>query len=190
MNNYTCVILAAGKGKRFGFEKQYFMWKNRMLWQYAYSMATEACNNVMIVGMDIDGGNTRQESVLRALKQVKTPRVVLLDVSTPLVSEAEIEALGKSNEPSISYGRRPEASLVIENGKYIRASSAMIIQTPQGFDTELLLKAHYKTNLRDVEEDTILMKTVHGIDPVFLQAPPELRSVVYPEDLQLLEGLY
>ena len=190
MNHFTCLIMAAGKGKRFGFEKQWFTWHSRMLWQYSYQAAVEVCNNVVIVGMDIDGSRTRQQSVAEALRSINTQRVVIIDASTPLVSEENILALANSKEKSITFGRKPSSNILLNREEYINLDSTMLIQTPQAFDTHLLRTAHKLTKITDAQEDTCIMKEVHNIKPCIITAPPALRNVIYPTDLELLEGLF
>ena len=66
----SCIVLAAGEGRRFGMEKQYYAWRSKMLWQISYNLAKNITQDVVCVGLDIEGGRTRQESVKNGLKAV------------------------------------------------------------------------------------------------------------------------
>lgn len=60
-----CVLLAGGKGERFGERKQDIIFLDKPLWKHSYDTVLELVDkeNVVRVGIDIEGGKTRTMSV-------------------------------------------------------------------------------------------------------------------------------
>ena len=59
------ILLAAGIGSRYHAKKQDLIFHNKPLWRYAYETASVVVGdgNIVAVGKDIPGGETRTESV-------------------------------------------------------------------------------------------------------------------------------
>ena len=59
------VVLAGGKGERFRGQKQFCELKGKPLWQHVNDKihAVMQSDNIIVVGIDIPGGETRTESV-------------------------------------------------------------------------------------------------------------------------------
>lgn len=62
---YGAVILAAGRGARFHGTKQDVIFHGKPLWRWPFDLLCELVDkeNIVIVGKDVAGGNTRTESV-------------------------------------------------------------------------------------------------------------------------------
>jgi 2-C-methyl-D-erythritol 4-phosphate cytidylyltransferase len=184
---FGCLVLAAGKGERFGTEKQFHSWNGRFMWQHAYELAHELTDEVVIVGMDIDGGRTRQESVKNGLRLISAPRVVIIEVIRPLLKRSHIMNLIKRTHSSVTYGLRVDEAVFASNNEYY--CDFNLISNPQAFDTKLLKEAHQKTQFLDAPEDTMLMKEVHGIDPLIIEGDSLLHKIVTRKDLDVLNVL-
>lgn len=190
--NISCLILAAGKGRRFGQEKMYATWKGIQLWQRAYSCAKDTLNgDVFVVGLDIEGGNTRQESVKNGLKLITTDKVIIHEVSRPLITSDHYKKLIEENYPSVTFATINDTPLYNYTlSKYCQPEETMTIQNLQMFDTKLLIEAHSKTTIKNATDDTILMKDVHNIDPKIIPiVDRSLFKVIYREDMQILDAI-
>ena len=187
----SCLVLAAGEGNRFGMEKQYFAWRSKMLWQISYNLAKNISQDVVCVGLDVEGGSTRQESVKNGLNSIHSDRVVIIEIVRPLASEDDINRLLDIEHPSVTYGYNIETP-IFDRGKkeYILPNRLSIIQNLQVFDTKLLKEAHQKTSMRDAPDDTILMHDVHGIEPRIVKGDIRaLWKLTYKEDVEVLDAL-
>ena len=66
--NYAAILLAAGKGTRYKGKKQDVLFHDKPLWRYAYEAGRNVVGggNIVAVGKDIPGGESRTGSVLNA----------------------------------------------------------------------------------------------------------------------------
>ena len=193
MSDFTCLVLADGKGTRFGMEKQFFNWRGKALWEHVYNTIVDLTPDRVVVGIDIAGGTTRQASVKSGLRLVDTPRVVILEACAPLVRKEHIEALLKVDASSVSY-RLPSNDLGYwfqDTRTFHTPQELYPLACPQMFDTERLKQAHKKTTFTDAPDDTILMKEVFGLEPYLLPAkyPHCLQKVIFPEDIAIIDAL-
>tara|TARA_B100000029_G_scaffold511562_1_gene605954 strand:+ start:304 stop:894 length:591 start_codon:yes stop_codon:yes gene_type:complete len=187
----SCLVLAAGEGKRFGMEKQYFAWRSKMLWQISYNLAKNISQDVVCVGLDVDGGNTRQESVRNGLASINSDRVVIIEIVRPLVEEEDVQRLLEIDHPSVTYGLDVETPVYDrQNDKYLLPNRMSIIQNLQVFDTKLLKEAHRKTSITNALDDTMLMHEVHGIKPHIVRGDMRtLWKLTYQDDVEVLDAL-
>lgn len=187
----SCLVLAAGEGKRFGMEKQYFAWRSKMLWQISYNLAKNISQDVVCVGLDIEGGKTRQESVKNGLTSIKSDRVVIIEIVRPLIGEDDVHRLLEVDHPSVTYGLNIETPIYDRKRKeYTLPDRMSIVQNLQVFDTKLLKEAHRKTSMRDAPDDTMLMHEVHGIEPHIVRGDIRaLWKLTYQDDVEVLDAL-
>lgn len=158
----SCLVLAGGEGTRFGMEKQFFSWRSKMLWQISYNLAKDISKDVVCVGLDIESGNTRQESVAKGLEAIDGDRVVIIEIVRPLITVKQVEDLLAVDYPSVTYGLTPETPVYsYQKNAYSTPEDTAIIQNLQAFDTKLLRQAHKETNIINAADDTILMHDVH-----------------------------
>ena len=96
----------------------------------------------------IDGGLTRQESVLRGLHAAQYDTVVLHESARPLVRQSEFLEIIQCEYKNVTYGREiPFTVLQKENGLIsglLDRNSLVNVQLPQKFEKSILLRAHEK----------------------------------------------
>lgn len=104
----------------------------------------------------IEGGNTRKESVFNAINKIINPIVVIHDGARPLIKQELINEVVKQMDlyKASSVGIKSKDTIkIVSNDNIVKYSTnrdnTMIIQTPQCFNRELLLKLHKK--YRDIE---------------------------------------
>ena len=102
MNNEVySIILAGGSGTRFGgnVRKQFLEFHGKELWKHLYDTVIEVLpkENVVVVGVDIPGGETRSGSVKNGLDWVNTKgnctRVVIMEAARALVTKEQLEEI-------------------------------------------------------------------------------------------------
>ena len=187
-NEFECIILAAGEGLRYGSKKQFEFLENKEVWKHVKDTADKVAKQVIVVGVDVPGGTTRQESVKIGLQHINTKRVVILDAVRPLVTVEQILEIANHHSSSVSYGL-PSTDTVINGKMFLPRENLICLQVPQAFDTELLKIAHSKTESNSSTDDCRLMQEVHQIDPTILQGGKNLHKLTHSEDLAILEAI-
>ena len=192
--NKSAIILAAGKGTRYGGNKQDVLFHNKPLWENVYNTATKVVepNRVITVGKDIPGGETRTESVICGLKALPsdTERVIILEAARPLVTICQIRELLNATHPSVSFVRPLVNTVIYRDGTYLNRNELYDLLTPQAFDYHMLLEAYRKGNNLDLTDETRIMYEFYGIKPLLLETHNNLFKVTYPGDMSIIESIY
>lgn len=191
---YSAILLAAGKGTRYKGQKQDIMFHDKQLWRYAYDIG-KACvgkDNIIAVGKDVPGGETRTGSVLRGLEAIPTDtdRVIILEAARPMVTKQQVLELLQDTHPSASFVRPLVNTVIYRDGTFINRNDLYDLLTPQAFDYKLLLQAYHSGRFTDVTDDTRIMFEYHGIKPYFIETGSNLFKVTYPGDLDIIESIY
>lgn len=183
---FSCVILAAGNGTRFGGRKQFAMWQGKPLWKHVYDTASMVSDDVIVVGVHIDGGKKRCDSVYNGLKCVKHNRVVILEAARPRVTAEQIFDIANCDAVSVSYAI-PSDSTIFYKDEVLNRDETYILQVPQAFDTFELTVAHERTKNILPTDDTMLIAEVYGIKPALMIGDKNLKKITYKEDLEMIE---
>ncbi len=135
----------------------------------------------------IAGGDTRQDSVARALQCLPEAVDVVLvhDAARPLVPPELVDA--------VTSAVRSGACAVVPGGRVVETpdrSSMRAIQTPQGFDRQVLQAAHAAADLDDpsVTDDAGLVERL-GQPVLVIPGHEEAFKVTRPLDLVLAEAI-
>ncbi|MBQ3573579.1 MAG: 2-C-methyl-D-erythritol 2,4-cyclodiphosphate synthase [Clostridia bacterium] len=145
----------------------------------------------------IIGGDTRQESVMKALDCVKGDKVLIHDGARPFVTPEQINSVANALEdcdaaalgvPVKDTLKRADANGYI--AETCDRSSLFSIQTPQGFKTELIKKAHKyaKESGTEVTDDCALCENL-GICVKIIQGSASNIKITTPDDLEVAQGL-
>ena len=116
----------------------------------------------------VSGGDTRQQSIMKAVKQAKEDIIVIHDGARPLITTSVIE---RSVEDAFSFGSSivcvpSKDTIRLDDGESSYSpprSNAYIVQTPQSFSRLLYLKA-CESVTGDYTDDAQLLDAV-GIKP-------------------------
>lgn len=156
-----CIVVAGGSGVRFGRPKQYLDLSGVRVIDRAVSTASAVCDGVVVVVPEADvdaesgrrdaivvaGGATRSESVRRGLDAVPVSADVILvhDAARPLAAvdlfERVITAVDQGALAAVPVVA-PVDTLRLLDGGTVDRDSLRIVQTPQGFSSEVLRDAH------------------------------------------------
>ncbi len=146
----------------------------------------------------IEGGLTRQRSVINGLKEVKSDRVIIHEAARPFISKEYIKELLKYKDIAV-VPTIPISFSVAVGSEYMEGeldrTKLHNIQLPQVFNTDIILKAHLKAEKDGfiANEDGILVyrfgkkvKFVNGIENNIKVTTP--LDIVIAE--KLIKGIY
>lgn len=191
---YGAIVLAAGFSTRYGgAKKQDLEFHGKQLWHYSYDTAKSVVGkNIVAVGKDIPGGETRTKSVIIGLNALSndTDRVIILDAARPLVTGKQIQELLEDNYPSCTFVRPLVNTPIFRDGTYVNRSDMCDMLVPQAFDYRLLLEAYNSGKFEDMTDETRVMYEFHGIKPKLIETDNNLFKVTYPGDLMIIESIY
>lgn len=191
---YGAVILAAGRGARFHGTKQDVIFHGKPLWRWPFDLLCELVDkeNIVIVGKDVAGGDTRTESVKIGLHAIakNTERVVIVEAARPLVTQEQLQLLLTETKPSVSFVMPLVNTVVGRDGRYFNRQDMYELLTPQAFSYPLLCEAYDHGDFADMTDETRVMYEYHGIRPYFIETGQNLFKVTYPRDLAILESIY
>jgi 2-C-methyl-D-erythritol 4-phosphate cytidylyltransferase len=141
----------------------------------------------------VAGGASRQESVAILLEETTAELVLVHDVARPFLEPAlarrVIEAAARSG--AASAARAVSDSLVtVAEGRTVDREGLRAVQTPQGFDRSLLLRAHdaARSAALSATDDAALVRSV-GAEVELVDGSPWLFKLTSPQDLAFAEAL-
>ena len=148
-------------------------------------------DNIVVVGVDIPGGETRTESVVKGLHQLSpnTERVIIAEAARPLVTKRQIEEILYVNAPSVSFVMPLVNTIIKREGIYINREEMYELLTPQAFDYQLICRALYSGKFKNMTDETRVMFEFYGIKPHLIETTENLFKVTYKRDLPIIESL-
>ncbi len=202
----SLILLAAGKGLRYGGKKQFEEIEGKPIIYWSFNNFTNFVSKVYITvekGTDFDislpveyeiviGGKRRQDSVWNALKKVTTPFVIIHDGVRPLVSEETIKKgisyldKGKNAIPAIPV-RDTLRKWEKGRSETIERENIYSIQTPQFFITSKIKKSYeyvIKNNI-DIPDDAAALE-ITGVKFEIFEGDPENIKITYKKDTELI----
>ena len=191
--DYSCVIVAAGKGSRMnlGYNKAYYMLDDKCILEHTIKAFKDDhdCKEIIVV-CDIDdfkahikdddvilvnGGATRSDSVYNGLQKVSYEYVMIHDGARPYVSSKILDdtkqCLSKHNACVAMVDCKDTIKKVVDNKvvkTYVR-STLKNAQTPQSFKTSMIIEAYQKAMADNfVATDDASIYEVYGKDDVYV----------------------
>lgn len=210
---YSAVIVAAGVGQRMklGFNKAYAKLstgKTIIETTVEVFLQDPDCKQIVLVTDMEDpyskqlsaqygrlvvarGGATRQESVYSGLKGTLCDYVLIHDGARPYVSLELIERIKRALETekaallaisSKDTVKRVKDGYVLET--YPR-SELMLAQTPQGFETDLILECYKKAKKEGylATDDASLVEYYSDVPVKIVEGSPSNFKITTPDDL-------
>ena len=195
------IVVAAGTGRRFGGAKQLEELHGLPLWKRATTALLEGgVEQVVVVGEDvggIPGGRRRQDSVANGLLHIPddVDFVLIHDAAraaaSPGLVASVIARLADGDVDAVVPAIPVRDTIRRVDGEEAQGTvdraGLVAVQTPQGFRTEALRRAHGQ--VRDDVTDDAQMIEVLGGRVVVVPGEPANLKVTYREDLQLLRGM-
>ena len=200
------VVVAAGRGTRFGAAKQFADLCGRPVVDWSLDMAGRACTGVVLVipaGVHgewkadavVTGGATRSASVRAGLEAVPAGADVIAihDAARPLARlnlwTAVIDAVARGADAAIPAG--PVTDTVKEVGDGGRLvtldrSRLVAVQTPQAFRADLIKDVHLAGG--EATDDAALVEAAGGRVELVASPDPNLK-ITSPADLVVAAAL-
>jgi|SRR5665811_502383 len=195
------ILLAAGRGTRFGREKHAVEFDGGPMWQRSRDALIEGgVERIVIVGDfegAVPGGDRRRDSVAAGLAAIPDSEglVLIHDAARPLVTgdlvRRVIERLRVGDVAGVIPAvpvrdtvKRVTDGLVVET---VDRSCLVAVQTPQGFNLAVLRSAHSASDV-DSTDDASMVEGIGGSVAV-VEGDAHNLKVTYPDDFALAEAL-
>lgn len=142
------------------------------------------------------GGNTRKESVYNCLCSSDSDIVIIHDGARPLIKQEYInnciENMSKYN--GVTIGVKSKDTIKITNSEGIiidttNRDSTWLIQTPQCFNKQVLIKSHLK-HQNDVVTDDCSLLEKDDFEVLIIQGDYSNIKITTTEDLNIVRELY
>jgi 2-C-methyl-D-erythritol 4-phosphate cytidylyltransferase len=218
MNMVTAIVVAAGRGKRFGSSKQFALLRGKTVldWSVGNLAAVAEVDEIVLVLPDetrkeeflrrhkklsavVEGGPRRQDSVWRGFERLDPRRVEIVlvhDGARPLLNpEITLRVIEQARKSGAAIPAVPidETVKEVAQGKVIRTLNRerlYKVQTPQGFSYPILQMA-----LRRAREEGYYGTDEAGLVERIGQAvtivagDPRNIKITTPADLKIAEAL-
>lgn len=140
------------------------------------------------------GGNTRKESVYNSIRATDSDIVVIHDGARPAIKQKYIDKCIESMDKfkGVTIGVKSKDTIKISNENNVvvnttKRSNTWIIQTPQCFEREILLKMHEKYKNEDATDDCQLLELDNYEIKIIEGDYTNLKITTY-EDLGIIKG--
>ena len=191
-----CVVVAAGRGSRFGGPKQQAILAGRTVLERSVATAGAACDGVVVVVPDdwtdpVDGADRVVVGGASGLDAVPADAAVVLvhDAARPLASpelyRRVIEAVRSGADAVVPVVAVIDTIRSLDGGTVDR-DLLRAVQTPQGFRVEALRAAHRSGG--DATDDATLVEAVGGSVELVDGERANLK-ITEPSDLDVAEAL-
>jgi 2-C-methyl-D-erythritol 4-phosphate cytidylyltransferase len=195
------IVVAAGRGSRFGGPKHELLLGGRPLWEWARrALLDGGVSEVVVVGNvpdGIPGGDRRRDSVAAGLAAIpaSVPVVVVHDAARPLADSSLVrrvlERLAVGDVAGVVPGVAVRDTLKqVTDGRVLTTidrDPLISVQTPQAFQAAALRAAH-AAHLGDASDDAMLLEWA-GEAVAWVEGDPGNLKVTYPDDLRVLEAM-
>ncbi|QKF58279.1 bifunctional 2-C-methyl-D-erythritol 4-phosphate cytidylyltransferase/2-C-methyl-D-erythritol 2,4-cyclodiphosphate synthase [Aliarcobacter lanthieri] len=201
MIDVTLVILCAGNSTRFErmCKKQWLRIENEPLWLNVTKRLSGYSNfsKIIIVShkdelrymqnfiddyIFIEGGDTRQNSINNALKQVDTEYVMISDVARACIKESIVlDLLNNKNKASCIVPVLDVSDTVVFEQNTINRDQVKLIQTPQLSNTEILKKA-LKTSKEFTDESTAIKEL--GEQVLYIKGSIDSKKITFGDEIK------
>lgn len=190
------ILVAAGRGRRFGGPKHAVELKGLPLWEWGRrALLDGGVDEVVMVGPvpdGIPGGRRRRDSVAAGLGLVSADVVLVHDaarpLATPKLTARIIERLAVGDAEGVVPAVAVRDALKRVEGERVTATieGAMAVQTPQGFLVEALRRSH-ELDDEDAADDAALLERA-GYRVVAILGEHHNLKITYRSDLRRAES--
>ncbi|MDQ1397480.1 MAG: 2-C-methyl-D-erythritol 4-phosphate cytidylyltransferase [Acidimicrobiaceae bacterium] len=198
MGPVWAIVVAAGRGNRFGGAKQFEALLDRRVLDWSVAAARAACDGVVVVlpeerleGDAVPGGATRSGSVRAGLAAVPDDAeiVVVHDAARPLAGKAlfdiVVEAVREGADAAVPAV--PITDSIRRRGSgTVDRSGLVAVQTPQAFRASALRAAHH--GAPEGTDDASLVEAGGG-SVVEVPGDPHNVKITNPDDLVVAAAL-
>jgi 2-C-methyl-D-erythritol 4-phosphate cytidylyltransferase len=199
------IVVAAGRGDRFGQPKQFCDLAGARLVDHAIAPLAQVCDGVVVVlppdvpwdgaGIPVEGGATRSDSVRAGLRAVPEEVDVVLvhDAARPLATRAlvdtviaAVQAGADAAVPGIPVADTLKRLVGDQVVGTVDRQQLVAVQTPQAFRGFVLRAAH--AQLGQATDDAALVEAARG-RVVVVPGDPRNLKITTPDDLLIAAAL-
>lgn len=213
----AAIIVAAGRGRRMGFDKLLapLGGKPVLQWSLDAFLQAESIESVVLVTTEerfqqlnlgtakpvvrVEGDRERFLSVMRGLEAVPSPPpyVAVHDGARPLILPQQIDQLVKvaHDEGAAALARRVTETLKkADDQDYARTTVPRdllwVMETPQAFRFEMLCRAYTEAAAQGlaVTDDVSAVEAI-GVPTKLIENPLPNLKITVPQDLAVVEAL-
>jgi 2-C-methyl-D-erythritol 4-phosphate cytidylyltransferase len=203
----AAVVVAAGRGERFGAPKQFLTAGGARLVDHAVAAAGAACDEVVVVlpperewdgaavSKAVPGGATRSESVRAGLAAIDpTAEVVVVHdaaraLATPGLFELVIDTVRAGADGAVPAVTIPDTVKRVDGDRVVETVDRVglvVVPTPPAFRADRLRAAHDAGG--DATDDAALVEAAGGT-VVVVAGDPRNVKVTTVADLTVVEAL-
>jgi len=194
---YSAVILAGGRGERFGGNKCFASLNGKKVIQYSIDILKKHVDEIIVVShTPVEGckiakpGKTRQKSVYNGLKSCNNPDFVIIhDGARPFITERQVKDVKQAlnNHPVVDVATKVVDGF-IQDGIPKKKEGCWVSHTPEGFNYQLLLSAHEQAK-QEYQDDVSLVYDMFHVKPFIVEGEYLNQKITYPQDLANAEGV-
>ena len=212
----TALIVAGGSGKRLNEKtpKQFLLIKNKPILMHTIEKFAHLDKIIVVISKNsinkwvnlcklynfkinhklVEGGENRFESVQNGLKYINKTGIILIhDAVRPMISKKLINNLIKkvSNNQGVLPVLPISESIRKINptkSKSLNRKNYFIVQTPQCFIFENILKAYHQKNEEEFTDDASVFEAIGG-KIITIKGERKNIKITYPIDLTLAKSL-
>ncbi|MEO0151897.1 MAG: 2-C-methyl-D-erythritol 2,4-cyclodiphosphate synthase [candidate division WOR-3 bacterium] len=202
---FSAIILAGGKGLRFGGYKQFEKILNIPIYEFSIRAFEGIVDEIILVipeDFDINisnvkivyGGAQRHHSSYNGILNAKGEYVLIHDVVRPIIKRSLIlkikEELMNGNNAVVPYINVRD-TIRDKSGQDLIRENLMLIQTPQGFKRDLIKLAYEKAFENNIfgTDDAFYYKMFISNDIKYIEGDFENIKITYKDDIKILEKL-
>ncbi|WP_457746488.1 bifunctional 2-C-methyl-D-erythritol 4-phosphate cytidylyltransferase/2-C-methyl-D-erythritol 2,4-cyclodiphosphate synthase [Sulfurimonas sp.] len=205
MSDLTLILLAAGNSVRFGqsIKKQWLRIGHKPLWQFVadnFKQSNNFCKIIVVSSKDdipfmqnyasytfVSGGETRQESLKNALKEVESSYVLVSDIARACITSEMLQRIvSQKSKADVVVPYLPVSDTVVYENSTIDREKVKLIQTPQLSKTSIL-KSALDTNQTFTDESSAIV--TNGGTRVFVLGDKNAHKITFVEDLHKIPCL-
>lgn len=195
---YSLILLAGGKGERFGatIPKQFMSLNGKKVIQYSLDVIEPLVDEVIIVSPNqykdylcVEPGETRGDSVKNGLDHCTCDCVIVHEAVRPFVTKRQIEQIKellKTNEVVDTI--TPLVDGFIDDFVPKSKEKKFLGLAPEGFDRITLLQGFANAKKKYQDEVTMLYD-LFKITPAYIEGTSFNSKITYSDDLGYAEGI-
>ena len=172
MAKKAAIVLAGGQGTRYGQKKQFIVLNGKPLWQHVHDKVSKFVDesDVCVVGVDVEGGATRSQSVINGLRYLASrgndyERLIILEAARPLITNEQIDIILNDKHPSCTFVLPLKSTVIMRDGTYLDRNKMWKMSTPVAFDFKKFYAAYMSGKYYDFTDDTRVMYEEYGEKP-------------------------
>lgn len=193
----SAVILAGGKGERFGGNKCFVSLNGKPVIEYSLSVIEPLVDEIIIVSptpyknyKTVPPGKSRGQSVYNGVREADGDFILIHEAVRPFITPEIVQkCLSELKNGAQSVDTAvPVVDGVLWKDNPLSKENYYISQTPECFKKSTLLEAFEKANI-SYQDEVTMVADVLGIKPKVVEGVYINSKITFPQDLPNAEGI-